>query len=272
MIKTYEEYYKEKIENQKKLIIDGKDDNLKIEDLKGLLDKHKNLKHLEINNTFIKNIDFLKDLNNIKDLILMNNHELENINFSNLNCENLYIVNNTKLKTFNKSKINTNYLHISECKIFDNDFQNVNFKNLRIENSGIIEDLTFLKNKNVKKITFNKQKIKSLYGIQFSNDTKLEYFNVNNSVDDNYYIEYHKIFVDKNKWSNIPIKDYWKEIVNHWIGPDGVTTFEELTKDNEIEEVIIKGIKLPEEEYIRLFTPDQIRIIKSYKTINKFNL
>jgi hypothetical protein len=165
-------------------------------------------------------------------------------------------------------------LHIKEADNFkiNNDVKGIKgISKLDLDYVGYIKDLSFLKVRKIPNITLSNLKIDSLFGLQYGYDTKLKFFS--DVGDDKNNFEYHRLFYEKNKM--VGFNDYWNEIVDYWlnqVATEEKSGFDVMFDEGDLKEVIFDGIKLPEEEIDRLFTPDQAKILRSLYTVKKYNL
>lgn len=264
--------YLDFLKTKDKIQIDGETSPVHINTAEGLADIHPNVEHLEIGNTEIPDVSDLSRMKHLEVLMLYKNDKLRSINGLNgLTLSNLTLMDLKSLNSLGKVAIIAKKVVFSNCPNFKPNIEGISgIEELDITKCGTLKDLTFLKDREIRKIDFRETSIDSLYGIQYSQDTKLSFNNMNQT---NHRFEYHRMFYNDTVTKSEQIVDYWKQIVDYWINviEKGKTTILELSHED-IKETFIDGIKLPKEEIERLFNDEEKRYIKSVSGISKYNL
>lgn len=262
--------YADFLKQRTKVQIDGEDASQPINTMNGIVEMHPNAEHLEIGSTEISDFSSLSNLKHLKVLMLYNNPKMSNLNgLKGLNLESLSISKCGIIKN-GDCDINVKRLNFYSCSDYTLDLSGIKgLERLDLREIKKIKDLSFLKDfPNLERLDLSDLEIDSMYGIQYNQDLDIHFFN---KVGDHDFM-YHKMFYEKMKGK---IKDYWADILNYWYdqcATEDKNGFDVLLETGDLKEVLVDGIKLPEKEYSRLFTPQQLQAVKSFTAIKKFNL
>lgn len=265
--------YTDFLKSKKKVIIDGEKGG-SLDTLEGFAEIHPRVEYLELSNVNIESVAELNKLENLNELVISDCHLLRNLDgLKGLELENLKLYNLESFERLGDCDIFVRKLNVNNCEQFNvnNDLKGIKAINhLVLDNVNCIKDLSFLKVRKIPRIALYNLEMETLFGIQFF-QSNVTYNRVTGCKGSD--LEYHLLFYERHK--NKGIKDYWKEIVEHWLdeaADEENFGFDVLYDSGELKELIFDGIKLPIEEVDRLFTPDQARVLRSLHTVKKYNL